>query len=207
MSANASRGLGAEFFDRCVVAVARDLPGRWLRRGEVVLRVTEVEAYHQDETGCHAFRGRTARNAALFGPPGTAYVYLCYGLHQMLNLVCEREGCAAAVLVRAAEPVAGHATVRARRRMSTPDRPVLLTGPGKVAQALGVDRSLDSATLGPASGLEVLQGDPVAGLLVGPRVGIDFARPEHRDAPWRFAAAGTAWVSHRRGLRPERDWV
>jgi DNA-3-methyladenine glycosylase len=197
---SAAEPLGVDFFARDVQAVARDLIGRWLRHGEVVLRITETEAYHQDETGCHAWKGRTARNASLFGPPGTAYVYLCYGIHHMLNLVCDRAGYAAAALIRAAEPVSGLDVVRARR--GGREGPALLTGPGKVGQALGLDLGFDGHPLCAPGGLEVLAGAPVGQVRVGPRVGIDYARPEHRDAPWRYAAPGTRWISHPKTLRP-----
>ncbi len=193
--------LPQSFYARDSLAVARDLLGRHVRQGEVVVRITEVEAYRgPDDTAAHARFGVTRRTAPLFGPPGHAYVYLCYGIHQMLNVVTEPDG--AAVLIRAASVVEGIELVRARRRQL--DGPALLTGPGKVGQALAIDTSFSGQPLYTPGGLEVLHGDPTAdaGLLQGPRVGIDFAGPEHREAPWRLALAGTPWVSHRRSLRP-----
>ena len=108
--------LDADFFDRDTVEVARDLLGKHLRRDEVVLRITEVEAYPwPDDSANHCFKGPTARNEAMWGPPGHAYIYLCYGIHHMLNLVTQAEGCGAAVLIRACEPVAGLKTISHRR--------------------------------------------------------------------------------------------
>lgn len=186
--------LPRSFFARDAVAVARDVLGAHLRRGRVVLRVTEVEAYcWPGDTACHGRHGRTARNAAIWGPPGRAYVYLCYGLHQMLNLVAGADGEAAAVLVRACAPVAGLATIR--RRRGGKDGPELLTGPGKVGAALGLDRTWDGHVLYRPGGLELCEGEPPARVAAGPRVGIRYADPEHQVLPWRFAEAGSRWVS------------
>src|SRR5690606_14899712 len=104
------------FYRRDALTVAHDLIGTLLVRDEVVLRVTEVEAYRVGDTASHCRAGKTARNAPMWGPPGRAYIYLCYGLHQMLNLVTDEDGVGAAVLVRAAELVSGEATVLERRR-------------------------------------------------------------------------------------------
>ena len=133
------RHLPQAFFARDALEVARDLIGTLLVRDDVVLRLTEVEAYREGDSANHCRAGKTARNAPMWGPPGHAYLYLCYGLHHLLNLVTDRDGVGAAVLVRSAEIVAGHDTVLARRRaVPGPEalRPALLTGPGKVAQAL-----------------------------------------------------------------------
>jgi DNA-3-methyladenine glycosylase len=193
--------LPESFYARDALTVARELVGKELRHGRVRLRITEVEAYRfPGDTANHARFGRTPRNAPMWGPPGRAYVYLCYGIHWMLNLVTNDDGEAAAVLVRAAEPVAGLEQVRARRRM-TRDGPVLLTGPGKVGQALGLDGSFNDHVLYRRGGLEVRAGEPPPGLLAGPRVGIEYAEPRDRRAPWRVAAAGTRWVSRPSGLR------
>ena len=174
-----------------------------LARGRVLLRITEVEAYRwPGDTACHARSGRTPRNAPLWGPPGHAYVYLCYGLHQMLNLVTGADGDAQAVLIRACEPVAGQKTISKRR--GGKDGPVLLTGPGKVGQALALDTSWSGHPLFEPGGLMLRQGTAPERMLVGRRVGIDYADPEHRRLPWRFAVADSPWVSQRRGLSPAR---
>ena len=181
--------------------VARALLGCHLRRGDVTLRITEVEAYRwPDDSANHCRAGRTARNAAMWGPPGRAYVYLCYGVHHLLNLVTHPEGEGAAVLIRACEPVEGLATIRARR--GDKRGPVLLTGPGKVGAALGLDTTWSHHPLTEAGGLEVRAGAPPPASLSGPRVGIDSARAKDVRAPWRLACADTPWVSARRQLTP-----
>lgn len=193
--------LPAPFYARDAVEVARDVLGSLIVRGGVTVRITEVEAYRwPGDTACHGRHGRTARNTALWGPPGTAYVYFVYGIHHMLNLVTGSEGEAQAVLIRAAEPVKGLGTIR--RRRGAVEGPALLNGPAKVAQALGLDRRWNGHRLHVAGGLEVRMGFSPPGLLVGPRVGVDFADRAHRLLPWRFAAANTPWVSHRKSLRP-----
>jgi DNA-3-methyladenine glycosylase len=135
-------------------------------------------------------------------PPGHAYVYVCYGLHDMLNIVTSPEGVAAAVLVRAARPVAGLESVQVRRGGKS--GPVLLTGPGKVGAALALDPTWSHHPVFTAGGLELLAGAPPADLLIGPRVGIDYADPADRDAELRFALPDSPWVSRRRTLRPEK---
>ena len=193
--------LPRSFYARDSLEVARDVLGALIVRGRVVLRITEVEAYRwPGDTACHARHGRTERNAALWGPPGTAYVYLCYGVHHMLNLVTGEEGEAQAVLVRACEPVSGMTTIR--RRRGGVRGPALLTGPGKVGAALDLDLSFCGHRLYERGPLEVRRGEPPARILRGPRVGIAYARHEDREALWRFAAAGTPWVSLRARLRP-----
>lgn len=193
--------LPRSFYARDALEVAPLLLGALIVRDGVTLRITEVEAYRwPGDTACHARHGKTERNAALWGPPGTAYVYLCYGLHMMLNLVTGEEGEAQAVLVRACEPVAGVSTVRARR--GGKEGPELLTGPGKIGAALDLDTSWSGHPLYRRGGLELHEGEPPAAILVGPRVGVDYARPEHREAPWRYAVAGSRWVTERRALSP-----
>lgn len=195
--------LTQEFFDRDAVVVARALLGKRLVHGGVTLAITETEAYRLHDSASHARFGRTARNAPMWGPPGHAYVYLCYGVHQMLNVVADREGVGAAVLIRACAPIDGLDLVRARR--GGRDGPDALTGPGKVARALAVDGAFNGHPLFAPGGLEVCDGPPASAVLVGPRVGIDYAAPADRDAPFRFAVADTPWVSHRRGLTPLPD--
>jgi DNA-3-methyladenine glycosylase len=188
------------FYARDALIVAEAVLGKLLRHGGVVLRITEVEAYrHPDDSANHCRAGRTARNAPMWGPPGHAYVYLCYGMHHMLNLVTDGEGQGAAVLVRAAEPVRGHALVRERR--GGRDGPIALTGPGKVAAALGLDTSFSGHSLFRRGGLSVVEADPPAAILAGPRVGIAYARPRDQRAPWRLAVADSDYVSHPKTLR------
>jgi DNA-3-methyladenine glycosylase len=193
--------LPLSFFARDVLEVASDLVGRYVRRESVILRITEVEAYRwPGDTACHARSGRTPRNAPLWGPPGRAYVYLCYGLHNMLNVVTGDDGSAQAVLIRACEPVEGLGAIR--RRRGGKQGPVLLTGPGKIGQALGLDTSWSGHPLTRPGGLTVHEGSPPRRIAVGPRVGIEYAQPEHRALPWRIAEADSAWVTRPRGLRP-----
>jgi DNA-3-methyladenine glycosylase len=191
------------FYQRDAREVARDLLGMWLCREDVVLRITEVEAYcWPDDSACHNRFGRTARNAAMWGAGGHAYVYLCYGLHQMLNVVTNPVDEAAAVLIRACEPVAGLGTIRRRRHGL--EGPPLLIGPGRVGAALALDTSWSGHALFTTGALEIRRGEEPERILVGPRVGVDYAMPRHRDALWRFAVADSPWVSVRGTLRPER---
>ncbi|XP_066328649.1 DNA-3-methyladenine glycosylase-like [Miscanthus floridulus] len=155
-----------------------------------------------NDSACHGRFGVTARTAPVFGPGGHAYVYLCYGLHMMLNVVADIEGVGAAVLIRSCSPVSGLETIQRRRGQQT-EKPILLTGPGKVGQALGLSTDWSNHPLYTPGGLEVLDGPEPESVLVGPRVGIDYASPEHVAAPWRFAIAGTPWISAPKNtLRP-----
>lgn len=193
--------LPQSFFARPVDQLARALLGCRIKRGAVVLAITEVEAYAgPEDSASHARFGETPRNAAMWGPAGRAYVYLCYGLHNMLNVAAAEPGCASAVLIRACEPVAGLAEIRERRGGKS--GVALLAGPGKVGAALELDASWSGHPLYRAGGMSILPGQPPAGVLVGPRVGIDYAEPEDRARPWRFAVADNPWVSQRLGLRP-----
>lgn len=192
--------LPRQFYARDALDVARDLLGQEIWHGAVGLRITEVEAYrYPDDSANHCRAGMTTRNAPMWGPPGRAYVYLCYGLHQMLNLVTNREGEGAAVLIRSCEPIAGQATIT--RRRGGKEGPELLTGPGKVGQALGLDTSFSGQALYRRGGLEVRRGSSVSDVAVGSRIGIGYAQPEHQHAEWRLAEAGSPWVSHARQLR------
>lgn len=193
--------LGREFYARDALAVAVDLIGATIVRDDVILRITEVEAYRwlgadgSVDTANHSRIGKTARNAAMWGPPGRTYVYLCYGLHWMLNLVADHDGQASAVLIRGAEIVAGHGTVRGRRGGRDD-----LVGPGKVGAALGLDRSWNEHAVYEAGGLEVHAPSLPARVAFGPRIGIDYADPEHRDAPWRVGDAASKAVARRSAL-------
>ncbi len=164
------------------------------------MRITEVEAYRwPGDTASHGRHGRTERNAALWGPPGTVYIYLCYGVHHLLNLVTGADGEAAAVLVRACEPLAGLVTIR--RRRGGRSGPVLLNGPGKVGAALGLDLGWNGHAVYSPGGLEVHAGTPPNGVLRGPRIGVDYARTADRAAPWRLAVGESAWVGYRSRLK------
>ncbi|KAM7524608.1 hypothetical protein LguiA_014510 [Lonicera macranthoides] len=189
--------LTPDFYQIDALDLAPRLLGKYLRRDDVVLQITEVEAYRPNDSACHGRFGITARTAPVFGPGGHAYVYLCYGLHTMLNIVADKEGCGAAVLIRSCAPVSGLETVQQRRGLKT-EKPVLLTGPGKVGQALGISTGWSNHPLFTPGGLELLDGPEPENILVGPRVGIEYASPEHVSALWRFAIAGTPWVIHPR---------
>jgi DNA-3-methyladenine glycosylase len=184
-------------FGRDAVTVARALLGCGLFVDGVGGAIVETEAYDEGEAASHSFRGRTAANAAMFGPPGHAYVYRSYGLHWCLNLVCEPEGRGAAVLIRALEPLEGLAAMRARRGLDDPR--LLCAGPGRVGQALDVDRArhdgrpLDRPPFRLAAPRRPV---PPEAVLAGPRIGIGKAR----ELPWRFALAGSRHLS--RTLRP-----
>ncbi|HET8939467.1 MAG TPA: DNA-3-methyladenine glycosylase [Polyangiales bacterium] len=191
------------FYARDALEVAPDLIGKLLCRGDVVLRISEVEAYcHPDDSASHCRMGRTPRNEPMWGPAGHAYIYLCYGMHHMLNIVTNREGEGAAVLIRACELVSGHELVRERREGIT--GPNALTGPGKVGAALGLTLQSSGSSLCDARDVYLLDAPRPAQILSGPRVGIGYASPTHQRAAWRFALADSAWVSHRKTLVPMR---
>jgi len=179
---------------------ARALLGALLVRKGVALRITEVEAYGGPaDSASHARHGRTPRNAPMWGPPGRAYLYFCYGMHWMLNVVTGPEGEATAVLIRGAEVASGLDDVLLRRKAARAT-PGLCAGPGKVAQALGLDRSFDGHDLLAPGGLELRPGAPPETILAGPRLGIGFATPEDQARPWRFAAGDSRAVLQRKAL-------
>jgi DNA-3-methyladenine glycosylase len=184
--------LPADFYARPVLEVARELVGCVVRHGETAGVIVETEAYHQSEPACHAFAGLTPRTATLFGPPGRAYVYRSYGIHALLNAVCEPEGVGAAVLIRALEPLAGVELMRARRGAHLPDEQ-LCSGPGKLTQALGVSLQDNGGDL--AWGAVRIAPPEPAGrapvVVESVRIGITRAV----ELPWRFCAAGSRHVS------------
>lgn len=193
--------LPQSFYARDALEVARDLLGKHLVAGPIVLRISEVEAYRwPNDTASHCRMGRTARNAPMWGPAGHAYVYLCYGIHRMLNVVTNQQGEGAAVLIRACEPVAGLAEIEERR--GGVKGPAMLTGPGKVGSALALTLDQSGAPLFGGAPLELHDAPTVKQLIAGPRIGIDFASAPDRRAPYRLAIAESPWVSHRRGLEP-----
>ena len=176
------------FFDRSVHEVAPDLIGVTLLVDGVGGPLVEVEAYDASDPASHGFRGRTARNAAMFGPPGHAYVYRSYGIHWCLNLVCEEEGTAAAVLIRALEPRHGIERMQERRR--TGDPRLIASGPGRLCQALGVTGGHDGLPLDrPPFELHPRTGQPAIAAV--PRVGITLAA----DYPWRYVLTGSRFLS------------
>jgi DNA-3-methyladenine glycosylase len=183
--------LAPSFYARSVHAVARNLIGCVVRHGEAAGRVVETESYHQSEPACHAYAGRTARTHTLFGPPGRAYVYRSYGIHALLNAVCEPEGVGAAVLIRALEPVEGIDLMRVRRRLERTEE--LCSGPGKLTQALDLGLHLDGSSLvdGPVEVLPPASGARGTRIVRGERVGITKAA----GLPWRFCDAGSRHVS------------
>lgn len=184
------------WYARDVVEVARDLLGMRIRRGSIILRITEVEAYRgPTDSAAHTRMGRTPRNAPMWGPGGHAYIYLCYGIHNMLNVVTG-SGEGQAVLIRGAEVLSGSALVRRRR-----GRDSHLAGPGKVGQALALTTALSGHALFKPGGLELIEGDPVRRIVAGPRVGIAYAGLKDQRARLRFADAESTAVSHRKLLK------
>jgi DNA-3-methyladenine glycosylase len=202
-----------DFFARRSVEVAPDLLGCVLEHetaaGLVAVELTEVEAYAgQSDPASHAYRGKTPRNAVMFGPPGHAYVYFTYGMHFCVNLVClGEEGSASAVLLRAGQVIAGEDLARTRRmtgaaRVASRD---LARGPARLCQALAIDRELDGADVCAAdSPLRVRAGarHPArsAHIVTGPRVGVSSAA----EIPWRFWYEGEPTVSVYRAYVPRR---
>ena len=186
--------LAAAFYARPVLDVARDMLGCVVRHGDTAGVIVETEAYHDSEPACHAHVGVTARTHVLFGAPGTAYVYRSYGIHALLNAVCEPEGVGAAVLIRALEPLDGLHTMRARRGLERPED--LCSGPGKLTQALGIDLHLNATDLatGPIRIETAAPGWEAVDVAVGTRVGITKAA----ELPWRFAVRGARSVSRPR---------
>ncbi len=182
--------LTRDFFARSVHEVAPDLIGATLLVEGVGGRIVEVEAYDPDDPASHGYRGRTERNAAMFGPPGHAYVYRSYGIHWCLNLVCNAAGRAEAVLVRALEPT--HGIDRMRTRRGVEGARALCSGPGKLCQALAVTRDHDGLPLdAPPFELRAREREPE--IETGLRIGITRAA----ERPWRYGLAGSPFVSRR----------
>jgi len=176
----------AAFFSRDAVDVARELIGWRFFSDGVGGRIVETEAYRPDDEASHSFRGPTARNAAMFGPPGHVYVYRSYGIHWCLNFVCQG---ASAVLIRAIKPESGLPQMMKRRGLDDVVR--LCNGPGKLSQALGIDLTLDGRFLdAPPFGLAAAEPVPV---VTDKRIGIT----KNVDPLWRFGAAGSRYVSRR----------
>jgi DNA-3-methyladenine glycosylase len=180
--------LKRDFFARSVHEVAPDLIGATLLVDGVGGRIVEVEAYDQEDPASHGYRGRTARNAAMFGPPRHAYVYRSYGVHWCLNLVCGDRGVPEAVLIRALEPTSGLDVQESRRGVK--DVRALCSGPGKLCQALGITREHDGLALDlPPFELEARAEIPE--IVTGPRIGITRAT----ELNWRYMSANSPFLS------------
>jgi DNA-3-methyladenine glycosylase len=182
------RPLHQAFFARSVHKVAPELIGATLLVDGVGGRIVEVEAYHHTDPAAHSFRGPTPRNAVMFGPPGHAYVYRSYGIHWCLNFVCEREGSASAVLIRALEPLDGIARMRRRRGLDN-DR-LLCSGPGRLCQALGVSVVHNGLALD-RQPFAVTGRPDKPELVSGARIGITKAV----ELPWRYGLKGSRFLS------------
>lgn len=200
-----TRRLPRSFFARPSPEVGPDLLGRILVRrvGDGTLltaRIVEAEAYQEDDPASHSFRGRTNRTEVMFGPPGHAYVYFTYGMHHCMNVVTGSTGEGSAVLLRAAEPLEGLEEMS--RRRGTNDPRALCSGPGRLCQALGIDRAENGLDLVPGRRLWLLEGAPVAPskMSVGSRVGITSGT----ERPWRFSVRGDRFVSRARPAVPVR---
>src|SRR6185295_8476062 len=159
-----------------VVKIAKDLLGKILFtrvRGKVTSGIiVETEAYSQKERGCHAFRGATPRNEVMFKPGGVAYVYLCYGIHNLFNIVTNEAGVGDAVLLRALEPLTGQEHMLRRMKVKSPQR--ISSGPGKLAKAMGIDRSFNGKYLGSDEVWVEDVGTKVK-IKTSPRIGVDYA--------------------------------
>ncbi len=193
---NRRESLTQSFFDRSVLEVAPELIGATLLVGGIGGVIVEVEAYHHTEPAAHSYRGRTARNAVMFGPAGFAYVYRSYGIHWCLNFVCEGEGSASAVLLRALQPTKGLATMRRRRGLA--DERLLCSGPGRLCEALAVTDAHYGLRLDrPPFALFARPG--AVEIATGPRIGLTKAV----ELPWRYGLAGSAFLS--KPFKPARS--
>jgi DNA-3-methyladenine glycosylase len=180
--------LHQDFFARSVHDVAPELIGATLLFKGAGGVIVEVEAYHHTDPAAHSFGGQTPRNAVMFGPPGHAYVYRSYGIHWCLNFVCEREGSASAVLIRALEPTAGLPAMRRRRGLA--DERLLCSGPGRLCEALGITSRQNGLALDrPPFEVRARTGAPE--IAVGPRIGIT----KGIESPWRYGLRGSRFVS------------
>src|ERR1700761_1327171 len=180
--------LDKTFFDRSVHAVAPDLIGATLLFNGVGGRIVEVEAYHHTDPAAHSFRGPTERNAVMFGPPGFAYVYRSYGIHWCVNFVCEKEGSASAVLIRALQPTHGIPSMRRRRGLH--DERSLCSGPGKLTEALGITHAYNGLALdAPPVALYAPTAKPE--IVTGVRIGLTKAV----DLPWRYGLKDSRFLS------------
>jgi DNA-3-methyladenine glycosylase len=177
------------FFGRSVHRVAPELIGATLLVDGIGGTIVEVEAYHHTDPAAHSFGGRTERNAVMFGPPGHPYVYRSYGIHWCLNLVCEPEGSASAILIRALEPKAGLPAMRRRRGLK--NEQLLCSGPGRLAEALGISRTKHNGAQLDKLPFQVFARDSKPEIVAGPRIGISKAI----ELPWRYGMKNSRFVS------------
>ncbi len=184
------RRFGPAFFARSVHKVAPELIGATLLFDGVGGLIVEVEAYDQSDPAAHSFGGPTARNAVMFGPPGHAYVYRSYGMHWCLNFVCDCEGLASAVLIRAIEPQTGLPRMRRRRRLTSDDDRLLCAGPGRLCQALGITGAHYGLALDRPP-FELWTAVDNFAVVTGKRIGISKAT----ERPWRYGLAGSRYLS------------
>ena len=176
------------FFARSVHEVAPDLIGVTLLVNGVGGIIVEVEAYHHTEPAAHSFRGPTPRNMVMFGPPGFTYVYRSYGIHWCVNFVCEKQGSASAVLIRALQPTHSIAAMRRRRKLH--DERALCSGPGKLCEALGITEAHNGLPLdAPPLALHARAGKPE--IVTGARIGLTKAV----ELPWRYGLKGSKFLS------------
>ena len=180
--------LRRKFFARSVHSVAPELIGATLLFKGLGGVIVEVEAYHQTDPAAHSFNGRTARNAVMFGPAGYAYVYRSYGIHWCLNFVCEPQGIASAVLIRALAPTRGLATMRRRRGLA--EERLLCAGPGRLCEALGITGAQYGLALDQPP-FELFARTEDVEVVAGPRIGITKAA----ELPWRYGLKGSRFLS------------
>lgn len=184
-----STRLSRSFFDRSVHKVAPDLIGAALRVNGCGGIIVEVEAYHHTEPAAHSYIGPTSRNSVMFGPPGYAYVYRSYGIHWCLNFVCEADGSAGAVLIRALEPLDGVEAMRRRRGVT--ELRQLCSGPGKLGQALGISRDKHNGLPLDRPPFEMRPRPQPVPIVTGVRIGITKAA----DLPWRYGLKDSPFLS------------
>jgi DNA-3-methyladenine glycosylase len=180
--------LRRSFFDRSVHEVAPELIGATLLVNGIGGLIVEVEAYHHTDPAAHSYRGKTERNAVMFGPAGYAYVYRSYGIHWCVNFVCEGAGSASAVLIRALQPTAGIAAMRRRRKLK--DERLLCSGPGRLTQALAITHAKNGLALDHAPFALFAPAERVE-VAIGIRIGLTKAT----DLPWRYGLKGSAFLS------------
>lgn len=183
--------LKADFFARSVHRVAPELIGAMLLVDGFGGTIVEVEAYHHTDPAAHSFGGITERNAVMFGPPGHAYVYRSYGIHWCLNFICEAEGSASGILIRALEPKEGLPAMRRRRGLK--DERLLCSGPGRLGEALGITRKKHNGARLDRLPFQVLAREGKPEIIAGPRIGISKAV----ELPWRYGLKGSAFLSKR----------